>query len=102
ATATSSTPVNATNPTLGAMASTSCTQDQNGRIIVAYSGTTDAVRVYDSAMTAPIWTFTNTTVLTTPGKLAVRANGNILVTDTAFHHIVEISATGAMVQVIGG
>jgi len=102
ATATSSNPVNATNPTLGAIASTSCTQDATGRIIVAYSGATDAVRVYDSAMSAPIWTFIDTNVLTTPGKLAIRANGNILVTDTGFHHIVEISSTGALVQVIGG
>lgn len=102
ATATSANPVNATNLTLGALASTSCTQDTSGRIIVAYSGGTDAIRVYNSAMTAPVWTFTDTNVLTTPGKIAVRANGNILVTDLAFNHIVEISSTGALVQVIGG
>lgn len=77
ATATSANPVDATNPTLGAMASTSCSQDKNGRIVVAYSGATDAVRVYNSAMTAPVWTFIDTNVLTTPGKIAIRANGNI-------------------------
>lgn len=102
ATATSSVPVNAANPTLGAMASTSCTQDSTGRIIVAYSGTGDSVRVYNSAMTDPVWTFTDAYVLSSPGKIAVRKNGNILVTDLTFNHIVEISPAGSLVQVIGG
>lgn len=98
ATATSANPV----PTLGALASTSCIQDSTGRIIVAYSGATDAVRVYNSTLTTIAWTFTDTNVLTTPGKIAVRSNGNILVTDTGFNHIVEISSDGALVRVIGG
>lgn len=98
ATATSAAPV----PSLGALASTSCVQDSTGQIIVAYSGATDAVRVYNSTMSTTVWTFTDTNVLTTPGKLAVKSNGNILVTDTAFNHIVEISAAGALVRVIGG
>lgn len=98
ATATSAAPV----PTLGALASTSCIQDSSGQIIVAYSGATDAVRVYNSTMTTTVWTFTDTNILTTPGKLALRSNGNILVTDTGFNHIVEISPSGALVRVIGG
>lgn len=89
-------------PTLGALAATSCSTDSSGRIIVAYSGATDAVRVYDSTMATVEWTFTDTNVLTTPGKLSVRSNGNILVLDTAFNHIVEISSSGALVRVIGG
>jgi hypothetical protein len=98
ATATSASPL----PTLGAMASTSCLEDPSGRIVVAYSGATDAVRVYDSTMATIAWTFTDTNVLTTPGKLAVRANGNILITDIAFHHIVEISSAGVLIGTIGG
>lgn len=100
--ATSILPIDATNLSLGAVASSSCIQDTSGRIVVAYSGATDAVRVYTSTLSAPVWTFTDTNILTTPGKLAVRANGNILVTDTAFNHIVEISASGSLVRVIGG
>lgn len=96
--ATSANPV----PTLGALASTSCTQDPSGRIVVAYSGGTDAVRVYNSSLSTVIWTFTDTNVLTTPGKLAVRSNGNILITDTGFDHIVELSPEGSLVRVIGG
>lgn len=98
ATATSANPL----PTLGALASTSCIQNSAGQIIVAYSGATDAVRVYNSTLATIAWTFTDTNVLTTPGKLAVRSNGNILVTDTGFNHIVEISPDGALVRVIGG
>lgn len=97
-TATSANPL----PTLGALASTSCTQANDGTIYVAYSGGTDAVRAYNSTLTTVLWTFTDTNVLTTPGKLAIRPNGNILVTDTGFHHIVEIDTNGAFVGVIGG
>ncbi len=99
ATATSAAPV----PSLGALASTSCVQNQSaGTIYVAYSGATDAVRAYDSTLTTTLWTFTDTNVLTTPGKISLRPNGNILVTDTGFHHIVEIDTNGALVQVLGG
>lgn len=99
ATATSALPL----PSLGALAAAGCIQDDSGRIIVSYSGGTDAVRVYtDSTMSTVDWTFTDTNVLTTPGNVAVRPNGNILVLDTAFNHIVEISSSGALVGVIGG
>lgn len=98
ATATSAAPA----PSLGALAATGCLQDSLGQIIVAYSGATDAVRVYNTAMSSIVWTFTDTNVLQTPGKLAIAKNGNILVTDTGFNHIVEISPAGALVRVIGG
>jgi hypothetical protein len=98
ATATSASPT----PTLGALAATSCTQNSAGNIIVAYSGATDAVRMYNSSLSTVIWTFTDTNVLTTPGKISLRQNGNILITDTGFHHIVEIDPNGALVRVIGG
>lgn len=98
ATATSAAPV----PSLGALAATSCVQAADGTIYVAYSGATDAVRAYNSTMTTTLWTFTDTNIFTTPGKMALRENGNILVTDTGFHHIVEIDTNGALVQVIGG
>jgi hypothetical protein len=99
ATATSASPT----PTLGALAASGCTEDSQGRIIVAYSGATDAVRAYTSnAMTTVDWTFQDTNYLTSPGKVAVRPNGNILVTDTVLNHIVEISPDGAFIRLIGG
>lgn len=98
ATATSALPA----PSLGALASTSCTEDENGIIYVAYSGATDAVRAYSPNLATVLWTFTDTNILTTPGKLAIKPNGNILVTDIALHHIIEIDPNGALVRVIGG
>jgi hypothetical protein len=90
-------------PSLGALAATACIQDSSGRIIVAYSGATDAVRVYSSSTLATVvWTFTDTNVLTTPGKLALRPNGNILVVDQGFNHIVELTPDGSFVGLLGG
>lgn len=100
ASATSAAPVGV--PALGAQASTSCIEDISGNVVVAYSGATDAIRAYDSTLTTVLWTYRNTTHLTSPGKLSKRTNGNILVTDTGFNHIVEIDPNGVFVQVIGG
>jgi len=99
ATSTSALPL----PTLGALPATSCIQDSTGRIIVSYSSAPDYVRVYTDATMATIaWTFSDANVQSVPGKLEVRANGNILITDTTFNQIVEISSAGVLVGVIGG
>ena len=89
-------------PSLGAVAASSCAEDSQGRIVVAYNGATDAIRMYNSTMTTTLWTYTDTTTLSTPGKIAIRSNGNILVTDTTFNHIVELNPNGGLVRVIGG
>lgn len=98
ATATSASPL----PSLGALAATSCTQAADGTIYVAYSGATDYVRAYNSTLTTVLWTFSDTNVLTTPGKLAITPSGSILITDTGFNHIVEISDQGSFVRTLGG
>ncbi len=98
-TATSAVPT----PSLGALAATACIQDANGRIIVAYSGATDAIRVYSStALTTVVWTYTDANVLATPAKIALRPNGNILVVDQGFNHIVELTPDGTFVDLLGG
>lgn len=89
-------------PTLGAMGASGCVVRPDGTIVVAYSGTTDTVRAYSANLGTILWDYSNTTVLSTPGKMAVRANGNILVTDTALNHIVELSSTGAFIRLIAG
>jgi hypothetical protein len=98
ATATSATP----GVTLGAVASSGCVQLPNGNIAVAYSGATDAVRIYDSTLTTVVGTFIDTSYLTTPGKVAGTPEGNVIVTDTAFNHIVEITQAGGFVRTLGG
>ena len=100
ATATSAAPVGV--PALGALGASSCVQDASGNIIVAFTGATDAVRAFDPTMTTVLWTYLNTANLTTPGKLSIRANGNILVVDSGFNHIVEMDSNGVFVRVIGG
>lgn len=90
----------APTPSLGAQASTACLEDPQGRIVVAYSGTTDAVRVYSANLSTVIWTYTDTNNLQTPTKLAVRENGNILVADSGFNHIVEINTSGGLVGLL--
>lgn len=98
ATATSASPL----PTLGALGASSCIQTSSGLIIVAYTGATDAVRAYNSTLTTVQWTFSDQNILSTPGKLALAANGNIYITDTLLDHIVEISSSGGYVQLLGG
>ena len=98
ATATSALPL----PTLGALAASSCKQNAAGQIIVAYSGATDHIRAYNSTLTTIAWTFNDANVLATPGKIAFRENGNILITDTGMNHIVELNSSGGFVRTIGG
>lgn len=98
ATATSALPL----PTLGALASSGCKQNAAGNIVVAYSGATDHIRSYNSTLTTINWTFNDPNVLATPGKIAFRKNGNILITDTGFNHIVELNSSGGFVRTIGG
>lgn len=97
-TATSATPT----PTLGAMGASSCSEAPNGNIVVSYSGTTDAVRTYNSTLSSVVWSYTDTNVLSTPGKLAIRSNGNVLITDTGYDHLVELDVNGVFVRTIGG
>lgn len=97
-TATSANPA----PTLGGMPATSCSEAPNGNIVVSYSGTTDAVRAYSANLGTIAWTYTDTNILSTPGKLAIRANGNVLITDTGYDHIVELDSNGGFVRTIGG
>ncbi len=89
-------------PSIGAaVAASSCTEDANGNIIVAYNGTIDAVRSYNSTLTAVNWTYVDANNLSTPGKLAIKSNGKILVTDIGFNHIVELNSAGGFERVIG-
>lgn len=97
-TATSALPL----PTLGALAASSCKQNDAGQIIVAYSGATDHIRAYNSTLATIAWTFNDANVLANPGKIAFRENGNILITDISFNHIVELNSSGGFVRTIGG
>jgi hypothetical protein len=78
-----------------------CIELANGSIATVWSGTTDTVQVRPANLGAATMSFSDLTYLSTPGGIAERANGNLLVLDRALHHIVEITSTGTLVEVIG-
>ncbi len=85
-------------PSLGAaVAASGVARKSNGKIVAAFNGASDGVRQYSSDLSTVDWNFINTTVLSTSTKVAIRANGNILVPDSAFNHIVEIDSNGLLV-----
>ncbi len=74
-----------------------CKELANGSMAVAWSGTTDSVVIYSANLATALYTFSNTSVLSTPGSLAERANGNILIADRTLNYLVEITSTGTYV-----
>lgn len=79
-----------------------CKELANGSIAAAWSGTTDSVVIYSSNLATAQYTYSNTAVLSTPGSLAQKNDGNILVADRVLNYLVEISPTGTYVGTIGG
>jgi hypothetical protein len=94
-TATSSAPA----PVIAAgLAAQACAIDASGRLIVAWSGGSDAIRVYNSALTATVWTYINAVGLTAPVAVGVRPNGNVLAVDTT-NVVFELNASdGSLVR----
>lgn len=73
----------------------------DGSIATVWSGTTDTLAIYPSNLGTEIMTFSDLGVLSTPGGMAQRSNGNILVLDRVLNWIVEISPLGALVGTLG-
>ena len=67
-----------------------CTELSDGRIAVSWSGTTDTVSIYNSTLASTSATYNDTSYVPSPRGLAQLANGNIIVSDASYHHIVEI------------
>ena len=65
-------------------------------------GGVDYVRAYSSNLGTVLWDYNDITILASPGRMAVRANGNVLITDTVFNHIVELTSAGSFLRIIGG
>lgn len=78
-----------------------CRALNNGQIVAAWSGTTDSVVFYSGDLVSAVATYSDISKLATPGGIGERANGNVLVVDRAFHHVVEISGAGAFVRTFG-
>lgn len=85
-------------PSLGAAHDvTGCVADSLGRIIVAFSGATDTIRQFNSALSATQWSYSDAARLPSPVSVGVRPNGNVLAVD-ANNQVVEINgADGSFV-----
>lgn len=78
-----------------------CKELADGNIVTAWSGTTDSVIIYNSNLSTALFTYSDLAILSTPGGIAQKANGNILITDRVLNYIVEITSTGTYVGRIG-
>lgn len=76
-----------------------CAALSSGEIVASWDGTSDSVVVYNSTLSSAQATFSDTSIMPAPRGVAVKANGNILVTDASYHYLVELeydSSSGAL------
>jgi hypothetical protein len=73
----------------------------NGNIAVSWSGTTDTLAIYSSDLATTIATYSNISILSSPGGIAERDNGNLLIVDRLLHFIIEVEADGTYVGILG-
>ena len=79
-----------------------CIELADGNIAMAFSGTTDTIRTVSAAMTGIATIYSDLAVLAAPRTLSQTLNGNILVVDSGYNQIVEITSTGTFVRTLGG
>jgi len=82
--------------------SVACIELKNGNIAVAWSGTTDTIQILSADLSTVIASYSDTGQLGSPSGLAQAKNGNILIGDAIFHHIVEITQSGNFVKTLAG
>lgn len=68
-----------------------CDSFPDGSIVASWEGSTDTVRIYNSTLSSTLASYSDTTQLSSPRGIEVKANGNILVTDVGYHYLVELS-----------
>lgn len=89
-------------PPTGTTALSGCESLANGKIVLAWSGTTDTIAIYDrSNMATALFTYSDTSILGSPKWIQKASNGNILVGDTTFNLFVELTPQMQFVRAIG-
>lgn len=78
-----------------------CLEMSDGNIVAVWSGTTDTVRIYSPNLGSTVASYSDVSLLSTPGSIAQRSNGNLLIVDRVLHYIVEITSSGTFVNIIG-
>jgi hypothetical protein len=75
-----------------------CAASSDGRIAVAWNGTTDTIRVYTGEdMGTLSFSYSDTVQLGNPTAMAFRPNGNLLIIDGTSNTVVELSTSGSVV-----
>ena len=78
-----------------------CGSDDEGNIYVSWYGTTSTIAKYNTDFSSELLTYSDISVLRSPRGIAVKSNGNILVTDVHFHYIVELDSSFNFVRNLG-
>jgi hypothetical protein len=78
-----------------------CQELSTANIIAVWSGTTDTVRIYNAALGATVASYSDLGKLSTPSGLTETADGRILVMDSVFNHIVELTSSLTFSRIIG-
>lgn len=78
-----------------------CEVGPNGEVGVAFSGTTDTIRVYtNSTLSTVAYSYSNSSILSNPRDIAFTPEGNLLAVDGTSNLIVEIDPSGNFVRTI--
>lgn len=79
-----------------------CIELADGKIAMAFNGTTDTIRTVSASMTGIATIYSDLAVLASPRTLTQALNGNILIVDSVYNQIVEITTSGSFVRTLGG
>ena len=80
-----------------------CIELADGKVAMAFSGTAlDQIMTVEGDLSgANLQLYLDQGILTTPKNLSQSLNGNILVADSGFNYILEITTTGVFVRTLG-
>lgn len=77
-----------------------CVELADGKIAVAFNGTTDTISIRSADMATQVDSYSDTSLLGNPKNLARSLNGNILAVDGTNNWIVEITPSGDYVRTL--
>lgn len=81
---------------------TGCNAISTGQIAISWSGTNDTVAVYNpNNFSTALYQYTDTAILAAPKWIQKASNGNVLIGDTSFNHIVELTPKMEFVRTLG-
>lgn len=86
----------------GTTATFGCMELSNGKVAISFSGTTDTISTCTGAMTGVAALYSDIAVLGAPRTLTQTLNGNLIIPDSTFNQLVEITTSGTFVRTLGG